>query len=164
MAEELKYYRHFYSATPTASTKVLKKGEIGFSDPEAGYFPYFKIGDGTTQFKDLPIAGLLNFSVFEDETGTSRTLALTDLGVTFKMNNATGGDIQLPLNSSVAIPIGFTCGIMWWSGAGAPTVTAVAGVEIEDTDGGSVTLSAKYSRAIIEKVDTNKWLVKGELA
>lgn len=162
MAEENKYYRHFYTSTPQTSTKVLTRGEMGFFDVGAGYWPAFKIGDGTSEFKDLPIAGNLNISVFETEAGASRQLALSDLGVCFKMTNSSGGQILLPANVTVDLPVGFMCEVFWWAGATAHTVKGAPGVSVETISEGTFTLTKQYSRAIIEKVDTDLWIVKGE--
>jgi hypothetical protein len=93
-------------------------------------------------------------------TAASKTLGLSDAGTIQACDRATAQAITIPLNASVAFA---TNDIIFFEalGAGAVTITATAGVTLNDQDGGSVTLSAAVSGGYIRKNGTNDWVAVG---
>lgn len=82
----------------------------------------------------------------------SYTLVLTDAGKTVTMTVGTANVLNIPTNASVAFPTGTRVNVINL-GAGATTVTALAGVTIN----GTVAALASNSAASIIKTATNTW-------
>ena len=96
------------------------------------------------------------------QTGTTYTFVLGDNGQLVTLSNASAVTATVPPNSSVAFPIGSTIPILQL-GAGLVTVAAGAGVTIS-TVLGSLALAGQYARATLTQVDTDSWLLNGDLA
>jgi hypothetical protein len=88
-----------------------------------------------------------------DQIGTTYTLVLTDAGKTVTLNNASAVTVTVPTNASVAYETG-TCINLVNKGAGVVTIAAAGGVTINNNQ----TL-AQYNTAILQKLDTNTWVV-----
>lgn len=89
------------------------------------------------------------------------TLLLSDDGKLIKMNLSSANTITVPLNSSVAFPNGTQITVVQ---AGTGQTTIVAGdpsVTLNVTPG--LKLRARWSTASLIKLDTNSWLVAGDL-
>ena len=91
-----------------------------------------------------------------DQTGTSYTLVLSDAGKDVRCTNASAIALTVPLNSSVAFPVG-TMIPFSQGGAGAVTATAASGVTINAANGSATT--AQYDARVLEKVGTDTWRV-----
>jgi hypothetical protein len=91
----------------------------------------------------------------------SYTLALSDAGETIEMNVASGNDITIPLNSSVAFPIGSVVDIIQY-GEGQTTIVPDSGVTIRSKDG-NLKLTGQYSGATMYKRGTDEWVAVGDL-
>lgn len=98
--------------------------------------------------------------VFNNQTGSTYTLALTDAIKYIRMNNASAQTLVVPPNADVAIPVGSTCHVRQ-VGAGQVTIVADTGVTILTPE----TLLLRKEGAIISltKVDTNTWEIYGDL-
>jgi 3D (Asp-Asp-Asp) domain-containing protein len=105
------------------------------------------------------IQGILGYSIVSINTQTTAyTLQLTDAdGVIIRMNSATNIDLTIPLNSSVAIPIG-TRILIEQMGAGVITVVATSGVIINSS---AKKTWGQYSVIEIMKLGTDLWNVIG---
>jgi len=93
----------------------------------------------------------------------SKTLALTDANTLQIANSASAINITIPLNSSVAFPIGTTIDVLRY-GAGAVNIALTSGVTVN----GSATTPAasvysRYGMVALVKVDTNSWIVMGDI-
>lgn len=90
------------------------------------------------------------------------TLVLADDGKMIEMNTTTGvgNTLEIPLNSSVAFPIGTQITVLQ-SGAGQTTVTGVLGVTLNSTPGPK--LRATWSSGVLIKRSTNTWVLVGDL-
>ncbi len=95
------------------------------------------------------------------QTGTSYTLAIADAGRAIEMNNASANTLTVPLNSSVAFPIGTVIDI-FQTGAGQTTVAATGGVTINARPG--LKLSGQWATATLIKRGTDTWLLTGSLS
>lgn len=94
------------------------------------------------------------------QTGTSYTLVLGDAGYQVEMNNASANTLTVPLNSSVAFPVGTQIAVLQ-TGAGQTTIAATGGVTINGFPG--LKLVAQWAGCVLTKRATNTWVVQGSL-
>jgi hypothetical protein len=107
----------------------------------------------------------LNTSVATNpQTGTTYTLALADNGKLVTLANASPIAVTIPLNSSVALPVGAVI-MMSAFDAGAVTISGAGGVTV--VSGGATAASpiirAQYSSVGAIQTSANNWLVVGDL-
>jgi len=91
----------------------------------------------------------------------SYTLVLADAGDLVEVSNASANNLTVPLNSSVAFPVGTQINILQ-TGAGQTTVVATGGVTINATPG--LKLRAQWSSATLIKRATDTWVLVGDLS
>ena len=99
------------------------------------------------------------------QTGTTYTLVLDDNGKLVTQTNASAIATTIPLNASVAYPIGAQINIAQM-GAGQVTISGASGVTIAST-GATATapkLRAQYSTATAVQTATDTWLVMGDIS
>ena len=104
----------------------------------------------------------LAIATFNAQTGTSYTLALTDLAKLVTLTNAAAITLTVPPNSSVAFPIGAQV-LLYQGGAGQVTITPGSGVTIR-SQGTKLKMYAQYAVAGLVKVATDEWVAFGNLA
>ena len=104
----------------------------------------------------------LAIATFNAQTGTSYTLALTDLAKLVTLTNAAGITLTVPPNSSVAFPVG-TQVLLYQGGAGQVTITPGAGVTVRSEDS-RLKITGQYGVAGLIKVATDEWAAFGNLA
>lgn len=90
----------------------------------------------------------------------SYTLVLTDKDKLVEISNASANNLTVPLNSSVAYPIGSQINILQ-TGVGQTTIVATGGVTINATPG--LKLRAQWSSATLIKRAENTWVLIGDL-
>jgi hypothetical protein len=111
---------------------------------------------------DAVEADVTNINELQQNSQTaSYTLALSDAGSLVKMNVASANDLTVPPNSSVAFPIG-TQILVLQQGAGQTTIVAGSGVSLFSKDS-NLKLSARWCVATLIKLNTDNWLVVGDL-
>jgi len=103
----------------------------------------------------------LAFGQFQAETGTSYTLALTDVAKVVTLTNAAAITLTVPPNSSVAFPIGSQI-LLYQGGAGAVTITPGSGVTV-NSNGSKLDTNGQYSVGGLLKLDTDEWVAFGNL-
>jgi hypothetical protein len=134
----------------------------GISSYSAPTLGSTSIASGTTV---TTIAGLtLNGAVINLTTNaqsSSYTLVLADSGYLVEMSNVSANNLTVPLNSSVAFPIGTQINILQ-TGVGQTTVVATAGVTINATPG--LKLRTQWSSATLIKRATDTWVLVGDLS
>jgi hypothetical protein len=91
----------------------------------------------------------------------SYTLVLADVGKVIPISNASANTVTVPLNSSVAFPVGSVVTLIQL-GAGQTTIAAAAGVTIR-SESSKLKLKAQYATAGLLKIDTNTWVAFGNL-
>jgi hypothetical protein len=91
----------------------------------------------------------------------SYTLVLSDASDLVEINNASANNLTVPLNSSVAFPVGTQISLLQ-TGAGQMTVVATSGVTINGTPG--LKLRAQWSSATLIKRATDTWALVGDLS
>lgn len=101
------------------------------------------------------------FSV-NSQTGTTYTLVLTDAATKLvSLTNASPITLTVPLNASVAFPVGCTITLTQY-GLGQVTVTGASGVVINATPG--TKLRTQYSTATLIQIATDEWLLAGDVS
>jgi hypothetical protein len=78
-----------------------------------------------------------------------------------EISNASANNLTVPLNSSVAFPVGTQVNILQ-TGAGQTTIVATGGVTINATPG--LKLRAQWSSATLIKRATDTWVAVGDLS
>lgn len=101
------------------------------------------------------------FGVFNAQTGTSYTLALTDVAKVISLTNAASITLTIPTNATVAFPTG-TQILLYQGGAGQVTVGG-AGVTIR-SNGTKLKINGQYGIAGLLKVATDEWVLFGNTA
>jgi len=93
-----------------------------------------------------------------NQQSSSYTLAIAD---SFKMiEMSAGGTLTIPLNSSVAFPIGTAIDVLQ-TGSSQVTIAGNSGVTVNYTPG--LKLRTQWSSATLIKRDTDTWLAMGDL-
>ena len=91
----------------------------------------------------------------------SYTLVLTDADKIVEMNVGTANNLTVPLNSSVAFPIGTKIDITQY-GAGQVTFVPTGGVTIRSANSW-LKMNARYGAATLTKIATDEWYIWGNL-
>jgi hypothetical protein len=95
------------------------------------------------------------------QTGLSYTLVLSDADKLVEMNNSNQNEINIPLNSSYAFPIGTQILVAQY-GSGQTVIVPAAGVDVR-SNGNKRKLNVRYSGATLIKIGTNEWYCFGDL-
>jgi len=109
----------------------------------------------------LTVTGVLRAPVIANRQTASYTLVLTDAGLVVEMNVASANNLTIPLNATVAYPIGTIIEILQY-GAGQTTVVATGGVTIR-SPGGKLKIAAQYGAASIRKIAADEWALEGDI-
>ena len=92
---------------------------------------------------------------------TNYTLVLGDDGIIIETNSTSAVIISIPLESTVAFPIGSKITVIR-ANTGAASVAGVSGVTVNATPG--LNLRAQWSAATLLKRAANTWLLMGDLS
>ena len=95
------------------------------------------------------------------QTGTSYTLVLTDRDKLVEMDNASANTLSVPLNSSVAFPIG-TQILVVQKGAGQTRIVGLGGATVYSESSHSY-IVGQYGMATLVKCGTDTWYLGGNL-
>jgi len=101
------------------------------------------------------------FGVFNAQTGTTYTLALTDVAKVVSLTNAASITLTIPTNATTAFPTG-TQILLYQGGAGQVTVGG-AGVTIR-SNGTKLKIAGQYAVAGLLKIGTDEWVFFGNTA
>ena len=91
----------------------------------------------------------------------SYTLVMADAGKEVEANKATAIVITVPLNATVAFPVGTVISVLWY-GVGATSIAAAGGVTINKVST-TLNLSVRYATVLLRKTGTNEWNLSGSL-
>jgi hypothetical protein len=115
---------------------------------------------GVATATSLAISGNIVFHTGTTGAATSYTLALTDDSKIIEINSATAVNLTVPLNSSVAFPVGTSITVLQ-TGAGQITVVPVSGVIVNSTPG--LKIRTQWAAATLLKRATDTWVLMGDL-
>ena len=101
------------------------------------------------------------FGVLNAQTGTSYTLALTDVAKVVTLTNAAAITLTVPTNATVAFPIGTTL-LLVQLGAGQVSLS-YAGVTMR-SQSSKYKMNGQYSVCGLMKLDTDTWVFYGNTA
>jgi hypothetical protein len=107
-------------------------------------------------------AGLNETIPLNAQTGTTYTLAATDAGDLVTLTNASAITLTVPTNASVPFAIGTQITITR-AGSGSLTVVGDTGVTVNSADS-FLKLRAQWSSGTLIKVNTNSWILIGDLS
>jgi len=129
---------------------TLDIGAAGATRPRTGYFGTSIVTDAV--YGRRPVVAV---------TTTTKTFVLSDANTMQDCLNAADQTLTIPANASVAFPTGTEIDLVQ-EGAGQVIVAAAGGVTIH-SKGGNLKLTGQYSGATLKKMDTNVWLLIGDL-
>lgn len=146
-------------ATPTVGVSNIANADISAT----AAISYSKLNLNNlidyTDLKDGPAKAGFR-STINAQTGTSYTLALSDLAKLITLDNTSSITLTVPLDSSVAFAIGDRIDILQ-KNTGQVTIAGAVGVTVNATPG--LKLRSRWSSATIVKLDTNSWVVIGDM-
>lgn len=116
---------------------------------------------GAATGSSLSLTGNIVFHTGTTAATSSYTLLLSDDSKIVEIASATAVNLTVPLNSSVAFPIGTAITILQ-TGAGQITVVPVSGVTVNATPG--LKIRTQWSAASLIKRNTDTWVLVGDLA
>lgn len=117
---------------------------------------------GVTSAIQTQIDTKTNKLITTNRQTASYILALSDADKLVEMNVGSANTLTVPLNSTIAFPIGTQILIAQY-GAGQTTVTpATVGVTIR-SNGGKTKLNGQYSGATLIKIATDEWYLFGDI-
>ena len=141
------------------STKVLLGLGSDLIAGETSNVEMFKIDDtGEATFA----GNVVGHIAFTFSGAADYPLILTDDGKLITMTNAAANTLTVPLNATIAFPIG-TQILVEQNGTGQTTITP-EGAVILLSAGGLLATSSQYSMVTLIKKATDTWLVAGDLA
>lgn len=126
------------------------------------------VKDGASAIRSLgsSVDSALGQLTLNAQTGTTYTFVLTDnRNKLVTASNASAQTYTIPLNSSVAFPVGSAINIIA-IGTGQVTIQGASGVTVASTGATSTApkLRVQYSAATLIKVGTDSWYVVGDIA
>jgi hypothetical protein len=141
-------------------TRVLATSNV----PAQGDISSVTAGAGLTGGGSSGAVTLATSIATNSQTVTSYTLALADNGKFITFNNSGATAVTIPLNSSVALPIGAAI-IMAQFDTGQVTVQGASGVVVESAGASSSAPKTRtlYSSIAAIQIAANNWYVTGDL-
>jgi hypothetical protein len=108
-----------------------------------------------------PYEGIALLTTNTAALGGTYTLSLDDISKTLTFNSTATYTVTVPPNSSVAFPIGAKVDVVRL-GTGAVTIAQGSGVTVNSKNLNK-NIAAQWSGATLVKVDTNTWILIGDL-
>lgn len=106
----------------------------------------------------------LSTVTFRTVAGTTDTLVLDDLKFKLIQYSSTSNvTITIPLDSSVAFPVGCVINIIKTGATGDVTIQGDAGVTVNSASGATPALTAQYTLATCVKLASDSWVVFGNI-
>lgn len=131
---------------------LVRQNSSGSAVNEVQYY------DGTIW---VPVGGIVELNKQTSSGVQTWNLDLDNIGQTLTFDSSTTWTINIPANSSIAFPIGSEIDV-FRLGLGSVTFTASAGVTILSKNDNK-SIAARYSGVSLFKIDTNTWLLVGDL-
>lgn len=135
------------------SSKYLRSSSV--TPTELGYV------SGVTSAIQTQINSKIDKNITINSQPDNYTLVLTDVTKLIEMTKVTANNLTIPLNASVAFPIG-TQILIYQLGVGQVTIVPTGGVTLISS-GGKTKTSVQYSTACLIKTATDTWLLGGDI-
>ena len=120
------------------------------------------VGIGTTSpAAKLDVVGGINYQNQFNRQTASYTLVLADASKIVETNVGSANNLTVPLNSSVAFPIGTEIAVLQY-GSGQTTIVATSGVTLRSKSN-ALKISGQFAGCTLVKVGTDEWYVVGDL-
>jgi hypothetical protein len=142
----------------TSTNPTLAAGELGLETDTL----LMKAGNGSTAWTSLSYINQYALPVLlqNQQTGTTYTLVLADASNKIvELSNTSAITVTVPLNSSVAYPVGSQI-MLLQTNSGQVTVTGAGGVTVNSNPG--LKLRAQWSSATLIKRATDTWVLVGD--
>jgi hypothetical protein len=142
----------------TSTNPTLAAGELGLETDTL----LMKAGNGSTAWTSLAYINQYALPVLlqNQQTGTSYTLVLADASNRIvELSNTSAITVTVPLNSSVAYPVGSQI-MLLQTNIGQVTVAGAGGVTVNSNPG--LKLRAQWSSATLIKRATDTWVLVGD--
>ena len=110
---------------------------------------------------DITALGFASSLITTNRQTSSYTLVIGDANKLVELNVATANTLTVPLNSSVAFPIGTQILVSQY-GAGACTIIPISGVTVR-SEGAKLKTNGQYAGATLVKIATDEWYAFGNL-
>lgn len=143
----------------TSANPTLASGELGLETDTL----LVKAGNGVTAWTSLAYINQYGLPILttNSQTGTSYTLVLADSSDKIvELSNTSAITVTVPLNSSVAYPVGSQI-MLIQTNTGQVTVAGASGVTINGNPG--LKLRAQWSSATLIKRAENTWVLVGDI-
>ena len=141
-------------------TSVTETGDITISDTGVT-----AIASGVIVNADISATAAIDLGKLADVSTNAQTasytLVLADKNKVVEMGVGSANNLTVPLNSSVAYPVGSQINILQ-TGAGQTTIVATGGVTINATPG--LKMRAQWSYATLIKRATDTWVLVGDIS
>ena len=141
-------------------TSVTETGDVTISDTGVT-----AIASGVIVNADISDTAAIGLGKLADVSTSAQTasytLVLADKNKVVEMNVGSANTLTVPLNSSVAFPVGSQINILQ-TGAGQCTITATGGVTINATPG--LKMRTQWSYATLIKRATDTWVLVGDIS
>jgi hypothetical protein len=112
-------------------------------------------------FTDITVNGPVRSNIeINNQTGTTYTTVLNDRSKLVMLDNASAVTVTIPTNTSVGYAIGTKIDLLA-RGAGQVTIAGDSGVTVNTAQ--TLKLRAQWSAASLIKLDTNEWVLVGDL-
>jgi hypothetical protein len=142
----------------TSTNPTLAAGELGLETDTL----LMKAGNGSTAWTSLAYINQYALPVLlqNAQTGTTYTLVLADASNKIvELSNTSAITVTVPLNSSVAYPVGSQI-MLLQTNTGQVTVAGAGGVTVNSNPG--LKLRAQWSSATLIKRAENTWVLVGD--
>ena len=141
----------------TSTNPTLAAGELGLETDTL----LMKAGNGSTAWTSLAYINQYALPLLTQnaQTGTTYTFVLGDVSKLVELSNTSAITATVPLNSSVAYPVGSQI-MLLQTNTGQVTVVGAGGVTINGNPG--LKLRAQWSSATLIKRAENTWVLVGD--
>jgi hypothetical protein len=141
-------------------TSVTETGDITISDTGVT-----AISSGVIVNADISATAAIDLGKLADVSTSAQTasytLVLADKNKVVEMGVGSANTLTVPLNSSVAFPVGSQINILQ-TGSGQTTITATGGVTINAAPG--LKMRTQWSYATLIKRATDTWVLVGDIS
>jgi hypothetical protein len=153
-------FRRGTAAQWTSANPTLAEGEMGVETDTGN----FKIGNGSLAWDDLSYGGLSSLDpaplYLEENVQTANyTLALADVAKVVAVNSSSNLTLTVPLNSSVAFPLGTVVNV-YRAGTGTVTIAGASGVTVRNAGA----ISDQFGEVSLRKRGTDEWVLSGDVS